>query len=311
MQPCLINILQVLSARVCQRRVIFFSVVMWVTTIGQLASAAEFIPFLAQPNHEFSQAYGISDDGMVVAGKSSVGESLPQAFRWTDASGMVGLGTLPGDTFSVAGSNGSQPLSGDGSTIVGNSYNQDTFTNQAIIHTAAQGMRSIDVSRPDRWTYPFGVSHDGSVVTGNTETRPYTQNGSFREAFRWTEADGLVGLGHLAGNNQSYASDISGDGSLIVGTSNWWFRSDDGEIEAGESEVYKWTEATGMVGTGILPSTRQVKVSGDGAIISGTAFVSSDTDQEAFYWTAGTGCDRSGLGSRDRGRRWCHGFSGP
>jgi probable HAF family extracellular repeat protein len=43
-----------------------------------------------------SEATAVSADGQVVVGVSVVAGDTAQAFRWTEASGMVGLGDLPG-----------------------------------------------------------------------------------------------------------------------------------------------------------------------------------------------------------------------
>lgn len=50
------------------------------------------------PGGEFgSQAYGVSADGSVVVGFGApAAPSFFEAFRWTSAGGMVGLGDLPG-----------------------------------------------------------------------------------------------------------------------------------------------------------------------------------------------------------------------
>src|SRR5262245_25705618 len=45
-----------------------------------------------------SSALDVSADGSVVVGVSDFG-SGPEAFRWTEAGGMVGLGDLPGGDF--------------------------------------------------------------------------------------------------------------------------------------------------------------------------------------------------------------------
>ena len=46
-----------------------------------------------------SQAFAVSADGLVVVGGSSSANG-GEAFRWTQAGGMVGLGDLPGGSFS-------------------------------------------------------------------------------------------------------------------------------------------------------------------------------------------------------------------
>ena len=72
-----------------------------------------------------SAAAGVSADGNVVVGQSDVGGpflfGLPEAFRWTAASGLVGLGQLPGDNASVA-----TGTSADGMVVAGTSITRAT-----------------------------------------------------------------------------------------------------------------------------------------------------------------------------------------
>ncbi|MEX2141720.1 MAG: PEP-CTERM sorting domain-containing protein [Pirellulales bacterium] len=115
----------------------------------------------------------------------------------------------------------------------------------------------------------LNVSSDGSVVVGWSES----SNG--REAFRWTEAGGMVGLGDLQGGVlRSIASGISADGSVIVGTGN--------STGTFFGEAFLWTQPTGMMNlkeflatggaTGLTGWTLlgDVYVSGDGTRIAGT-----------------------------------------
>src|SRR5262245_21824195 len=77
--------------------------------LGALCNA----PASAYP---YSYAQGVSADGKTVVGYSNNSQGYPEAFRWTAATGMQGLGTLPGGLFSRASA-----VSADGSTIVGQS----------------------------------------------------------------------------------------------------------------------------------------------------------------------------------------------
>ncbi|GIK17364.1 MAG: hypothetical protein BroJett003_23280 [Planctomycetota bacterium] len=57
-------------------------------------------------------------------------------------------------------------------------------------------------------SHAFGVSADGSVVTG-WSTRPNFQY----EAFQWTREGGMIGMNHRT----SEGAGVSGDGRVIVG----------------------------------------------------------------------------------------------
>src|SRR5262245_28970953 len=121
------------------------------------------------PGDRCSVANAISADGLVVVGSSeSVGS---EAFRWTQKTGMVGLGALPG------GGRNSRAfgVSADGSIIVGQSQGESGL--EAFIWYATHGMRSVRqllLSATDSNTSLHGwkllsataVSRDGSVIVG-------------------------------------------------------------------------------------------------------------------------------------------------
>lgn len=129
-----------------------------------------------------------------------------------------------------------------------------------------------------------GLSGDGSVAVGVSESSPSPQ-----QAFRWTQVNGMQGLGDLTGGAfWSEAVDASSDGSVIVG---------DGTGSTAV-EAFRWTEAGGLVGLGGLTANGYVfsfalGVSGDGSVVVGGSFSGSTT--EAFRWTQAGGM--AGLGT--------------
>ncbi len=123
----------------------------------------------------------------------------------------------------------------------------------------------------------YAVSADGSVIVGYG-----TNVDGNKEAFRWTQADGMVGLGDLPdGFFSSIAYGISADGSVIVGQGN----SADGP------EAFRWTQVDGMVGLGDLPGggfgSTALATSADGSVVVG--YGTSTIGTEAFYWTQAGG----------------------
>src|SRR5262245_27089410 len=77
---------------------------------GRASAAPSFLGLGHLPGGVSSSAGGVSADGSVV-----VGGSDGQAFRWTEAGGMVGLGDIPGGLVQSSGA----AVSGDGSAVVG------------------------------------------------------------------------------------------------------------------------------------------------------------------------------------------------
>ena len=206
-------------------------------------------------------AFAASDDGSVVVG------DFMEPFRWTEATGVIRLGGVPGGSeFGKALS-----VSADGSVVVGYSYLGST--QKAFRWTEADGMVGLgDPSGEYYYSSAHGVSADGSVVVGIGVS---TIGG---QAFRWTEATGIIGLGDLPGGSfRSMAYDISADGSTIVGQA---------QTDLGP-QAFRWTEATGMVDLGtVYPGSvhsRATAVSADGSVIVG-----SGPNQEPgapFIWT--------------------------
>jgi probable HAF family extracellular repeat protein len=129
-----------------------------------------------------------------------------------------------------------------------------------------------------------GVSADGSIVVGRGSSTPGWQ------AFRWTQGDGIVGLGDMPGGvYDSRANDVSADGSVVVGRSMISYL-DPRRGKPPGSEALRWTQAGGMVGLGDLPGglfySDALDISADGSVVVGQG---SSTPgylyNEAFRWT--------------------------
>ncbi|MCZ8119373.1 MAG: HAF repeat/PEP-CTERM domain-containing protein, partial [Microcystis sp. LE18-22.4A] len=223
--------------------------------------------------------FSLSADGSVVVGsgeRENAGIYFNEAFRWTQATGMVGLGDLPGSVFSSQ----AHEVSADGFVVVGSSRSANVSNpfSEAFRWTQATGMVGLG-TLPSSWfqySSAVGVSADGSVVVGGSSSA------NADEAFRWTQATGMVGLSDLLGGGfGSDASGVSADGSIVVG----WSRSTNG------SEAFRWTQETEMVGLGDLPgglfSSYATGVSADGSVVVGSG--DSANDAEAFIWNSTQG----------------------
>ena len=87
------------------------------------------------PGDLSSVAHGVSADGSVIVGSSS--GTGTQAFRWTQETGMIGLGTLPDGSRNSS----ARGVSADGSVIVGQCNGEAGF--EAFIWDVTHGMRSV------------------------------------------------------------------------------------------------------------------------------------------------------------------------
>jgi probable HAF family extracellular repeat protein len=169
----------------------------------------------------YSEAYGVSGNGSVGGGVSSTAPGA-EAFRWTSAGGMLGAGSLFGSANGV---------SADGSVIVGAGGSLSHIGSEAVRWTSAGGMVGLGVLPGGSESVALGVSTDGSVVVGYGRSENDCCRPNF-EAFRWTSASGMVSLGDLPGGLfESYAVDVSGDGSVVIGY---------GDTDFG-SEAFLWT----------------------------------------------------------------------
>ena len=236
-------------------------------------------------NYNSSAARGISGNGLVVVGdaedRTLNGVSNLQAFRWTSATGMVGLGFLPGDTISAAFA-----TSGDGSVVVG--YSGTLSDNQAFRWTASSGMVGLGFLPGGTISVAEGVSADGSVVVGASSA---AGTGFNIKPMLWTASQGMVGLGSLPGTNGfGGASAVSANGQVVIGTVDVT-----NPTPQNSSVPFRWTASTGMVGLGPFAghfNLGPLALNADGSVVVGTsslAVVTNPQQQEAFRWTASTG----------------------
>lgn len=265
-----------------------------------------FDPDLEEANVDF-----VSDDGTIVYSQipyleldlTIPGNLGPEpATVWTKSTGLFTIRPVGALSTAVQGEfvdiNG---VSRDGQVAVGVSYNGDvTLGAQAFVFTLANrttrglgflpGASSLPIKL--RSSGAVGVSADGSVVAGYSSygLEPGTPSSSglvLFQAFRWTAADGMTGLGFLAGNNQSQATAISADGTTIVG------RSFSGQVITVGERAFRWTASGGMQGlgpiagiTGNLVESGALRVSPDGGAILGYLETDSSTARNFFHWTA-------------------------
>ncbi len=165
-------------------------------------------------------ATGVSSDGSVVVGDLQEDFTDPsldnrrEAFRWTQETGIVNLGDLPGGRIYVI----TTGVSADGSTVVGRGTSESG--DEAFRWTQEAGMIGLgDFPGGAFSSTAEAASGDGSVVVG----RGWDESGSV--AFVWDERHGLRSVKEvlmasgldLAGWDLLSASWVSGDGLMIIG----------------------------------------------------------------------------------------------
>lgn len=215
-------------------------------------------------------ARALSPDATTIVGRSN-----GIAFRWTAATGVVGLGALPGrDSSSASG------VSADGSIVVGLSTLSSELGWEAFRWDASGGMVGLGYLPGGVGSVAYAISADGTAIVGMGDSE------SYMEAFRWTEEGGMEGLRDLPGGDfRSEALAVSADGAIIVGYS----------VTSEGSEAFIWDARNGMRSLASVLQSQGADVTGwtlqlaraishDGHVVVGTG-IDPIGDQVAFVAT--------------------------
>ncbi len=185
---------------------------------------------------------GVADDGSAFVShwNSELPNSTEEPFRWTEAGGPEGLGSLSAGYYLTPWTL-ADSLSGDGRTVIGATNDPPGFSGP-FQWTVSDGLQPRNDGRRS-------LNYDGSVAAGRYEGRAalFTEagvmpigppesvgelitsdgnfvlvrtgdfGGSIRQRFLWSQGDGLVEIEPLAGSVEFDVEDISDDGSTAVG----------------------------------------------------------------------------------------------
>ena len=158
-------------------------------------------------------ANGVSGDGATVAGTCLSFNN--EAFRWTSATGAIGLGRFGGGSDQTSSATA---IASSAAAIVGAGH---PVLTGAVLWPATGAAIVLGKLPGDATASALAVSRDGTVVVGVS-----TDNDGNARAFRWTQATGLSALAGAGGTVAgSFASAVSGDGRVIVG----WIAGSTGE----------------------------------------------------------------------------------
>lgn len=218
--------------------------------------------FVWKPTGSFplgNTASGVSEDGSVVVGWRDSGAKT-EPFRWTSATGTVGLGLFGNASTYAIG------VSPDGQSVYGHAYaaGQTNFfswtTGGGYVPTGTV-VGNIN-----------GVSANGSVYIGSQ----YTYSGFV--PFRYSTDTGYKQLGTLGGYASALPYGISADSTSIVGMAS-------PDATGANSRAVIWVSDSPIDLQ--INSARAYGVSGDGTLVSG--YYDQDGSQLAFIWDATNG----------------------
>lgn len=243
-----------------------------VCVLARPVSAQSFTGLGIPSGANHSEAVGVSADGAVVVGQAyDGGGQTISNWRWTLGGGMQTLNWI----------GRVEDVSGDGSILVGSLE----APQEAVRWTPAGGFEHLGYLIPglDTFSAAAAVNADGSAIVG--------ASGHFiakyqAQAFLWTPGQGMEGL--VAQSGTSGATDVNGDGSVVVGGF--------GESPFQASEAFRWTRSGGLEGLGFLPGDQRnwaSAVSADGSTIVGVSI--GQPGRCPFRWTRAGGVQPLGL----------------
>lgn len=219
------------------------------------------------------------DSGVAVGSCLIAGGAEMHAFVWTEATGVIDIGTL-GGTWSSA-------IAIDGPRVVGSSSLSGDAQTHAFSWTAEEGM--VDLGA-------FGDASIATSVSGDAVVGYAFTAAGESHAFVWTPTLGMIDLPRLASGTQSSAYEVHGD--LIAGyssTNGADFRSD---------RPVAWTTAGQLIDllgepiefdeNGWVRGVGQADAVSNGLVVGHTLNVSAGTFR-AFAWREGRGVIDLGL----------------
>lgn len=219
-----------------------------------------------------SSSWGMSADGSTVVGLGLFSASLGHAVKWTQAGGLIDLGSIVNGSSSRA--NG---VNSDGSVIVGW---QDLANGARRGAKWVNGIQTfITDNNGNNVGEAFGVSADGNIIIGTHALKPYV----------WDSVTGLTTITHpnSSATFRGAATCISSDGSKVLG----YYRIFNGPPMGGEGFI--WTKTGGRINLNDYVTSLGIATNGitlgfpaaisqDGTKIAGTGMNASNIPV-AFY----------------------------
>lgn len=208
----------------------------------------------ASSGAETSSGWGLSGDGRQAVGLGWISAGSANAIRWTQATGLVNLGTTVPNRSTRANA-----TDFDGDVVVGWQDGPTGFRQGAFWTNGVQTLISSAGGAP---LGELGaVSADGEWVGGIG-----VSSNNF-QAYLWNASTGVIDLGHLQPTFRGSVTGISADGRIAVG-----FDRPFGPALFGRG--FLWTAATGMVDLNTVATNAGINVGN--AVLSLPLAISAD-----------------------------------
>jgi probable HAF family extracellular repeat protein len=226
-----------------------------------------------------SVAADIDNQGVVV-GSSQLASGATHAFRWSAASGMIDLGTLPGDVESQAVAILDSAMPDDGQ-ILGFSGGSGRWT--PVVWSSSGASRALPIPLLPNATFgrPTAFNTLGQVVGWDVT--------NMQHAWVWSASTGKYDLtaNVPGGSPEGAATAIMPSGLVLLTTRA---KSCNATFECWRT--YQWTASNGYLTLGTPDDDGEVAVAGLGANESGTVvgwFARSSVGTTAYRWSPAAG----------------------
>ncbi|WP_300674276.1 T9SS type A sorting domain-containing protein [Soonwooa sp.] len=171
-----------------------------------------------------ASVWGMSSDGKTIVGLGFKSGWEAHGIKWTEAAGIVDLGSTHADSSSRANA-----INDDGSVIVG--WQDDDFDRFGVYWKNGQQYHLKDANGEEVIGEIGGVSGDGKTMIGYNYDYP----------FIWNETDGYQEFPHEDPMYEGSAVAVSDDGKRMIGYYRPWGQG------AFAGSAFIWTKEKGIV----------------------------------------------------------------
>lgn len=220
------------------------------------------------------------DNGGVVVGSAQIASGATHAFRWSATSGMIDLGTLPGDVESQAVAILDSAMPDDGQ-ILGFSGADGHWT--PVVWSSSGATRALAIPLLPDATFgrPTAFNTRGQVVGWDVT--------NMQHAWVWSATTGKYDLtaNVPGGSPEGAATAILSSGAVLLTT-----RAQTCSTTVECWRTYQWSANAGYSALGTPDTDADVAVAGLGANENGTVvgwFARSSVGTTAYRWTAASG----------------------